>query len=110
MVFAKHFIDFVLGESLPGRNLRPEHPQARFLMAVLSWPSSQAPVGIEVARQALQLNVVRRGRGFARAQQSLFGNDLRAKVLKVTRSHGARKHVKHFNVSWLVLAIFELFI
>jgi len=56
-------------------------------------------VGVKVARQTLQFHVVDRSRGFTRAPQALFGNDLGAKMLEVTRSRCAREHVQEFDVS-----------
>src|SRR5262245_18605992 len=77
-------------------------------MAELRRPPQQASVNIEVTLQSLQLNVVHRRRIFDLTHQSLFSDDLRAEMLKVSRARSAGQDVQHLEMSGNVTQIGNL--
>src|SRR5262245_13010036 len=71
-------------------------------------PADQSTICVEIARKPPQGDVVHWSRDVTGEQQSLFGNHLRSKMLKVARSDRASQHVQQLEMSRRVLTTSKL--
>ncbi|OGR34732.1 MAG: hypothetical protein A2051_04625 [Desulfovibrionales bacterium GWA2_65_9] len=101
-------VELRLAEGLPGRDARPDHPQAGFLHAALAGPAQEQPFAVKEPHQPRQPGRVhglrqRLGRNRLHDMQGAG-----AQVLEVLVAAGARQHIQQFDMTGGASAIGQL--